>query len=144
MGVKNVLQQAGDGTAIPNNMVGARISGSLSDVNLTSGVSANGGTLSIPSAGVFLIFAKARIGAGGTTQTVAEASISVTSATHDSVTRARDTSTQLSWARNITPGVMYYESSGANTLYLVVSSTFTGTASAFAANESLFYAIRIA
>jgi len=129
----NVSTQIGE-YVTSGNIAGTTMSVSGTVYNLSS---------IVLSKGQWIIFAKARSQAAGTSYSVFQASISATSATHDTKTLVADTSTQNT-DKYISPMPSFVSvTSASQTFYLTVSANFTGTAPIAQGGSSNFYALKI-
>jgi hypothetical protein len=146
MAKKQILQQAGDGTAVPTGVIGeVKASSDLASTAMTvSGNGYNAGTLTL-GAGNWLIYANISIYGPPTTFTLFEAAISTVSATNQEKFCSRDLSTNAANTRRLVVPVRNVIIGSSTTYYLYCSATWSGgTTPAIIAAETQFYAIRIA
>jgi len=130
------------GAAISAGYVGEKLTVTLSDVAIAlTATTYNAGSLTL-TAGVWLVRGKVVVGVSGTTMTRVRSSISTTSATLDTVTFVDDLSTGITYARSIKTD--RYVNTAGTTVYLTVSSDYTGTAPSTSSANMIFEAIRIA
>ncbi len=146
MGVKSILQQGGDGTAIPSNMVGeVKSATGASNITLTT-TNTDYSVASVSlEAGTWLVFGKAAFGTAGTSRTSTAVSINT------SVAQNNDSQTFDERGINnflVQPaGNRVLTLTGTTTVYLVARSNFAGTAPAVESidtGRTKLYAIRIA
>lgn len=131
------------GAVISAGYVGEILTASLSDVSLAvSATVYNAGSLSL-TAGVWMVYGKVQFGVAGSTQTQCDASISLTSATHDNTNRVRDNSSGISAGRYLAPCPLYVNVSSTTTVYLCASSSYTGAAPSTTGAQSALFAVRI-
>lgn len=152
MAQKNLLQSAGDGTAIPAGAIGERIVGTIATGTNIRAAIGNAASISLTT-GTYLIFRKLHVATSGQDGTTnlnlnAEIVFGSTSALPGAETYSNFDYSNYSIGQQGPRWIMggsYYNVTSAGTYYFNARVNFTGTLStATVGNESYFYAIRIA
>ena len=132
------------GAVINAGYVGERLTATLSTVTLTTaGVSKNAATISL-SAGVWIVYGTLCVIPAATATGVTNASISLTTDTHDALTLVRDLSNDVTNARRMALPIKYVNTTGQNVYLVFDVATYTGAAPFTSTPNMAFYAVRIA
>lgn len=127
--------------------LGTRVAATLADVNAAgSGSSKTVGTLTIPTAGKWMVCLKSAVTPNGLTLTMTQTSISISTVTNTDNVRnlVRDYYTLIGAnIRYISPNPMFIQTAGAQDVYAILSCNYTGTAPNTVASASEFYAVQV-